>query len=80
MVKLKKITPSNDAIGGKLDWARDVCERAELASHDTLGSFFSGFASDMAEKLEEYGAGTFVSPRQMECLEQLENILDDNGL
>ena len=80
MPKVRQIKPSDDTIGSRLDWAIDICERAEGAPERYVGSSSLNFVNDMMAKFEEYGAGAYCSQAQMDWLERIETILDDNGL
>ena len=81
MPRVKQVRLSDATIGNHLDWAINVCERAEMASDERfIGSRSAAFVTDMMAKFEEYGSSTYVSQAQMEWLERIETALDDNGL
>lgn len=80
MPKLPPQTISDDKIGDRLDWALDICQRAEMAPERIVGSWSLNFVNNFAERLEQYGSGTFVSPSQMEQLERIETQLEEAGL
>lgn len=66
-------------IGDRADHFWDVCER--VTTHETKFTDREvEFAESMKERLNDYGAQTYVSVKQINWLNDLEQKLRDQGL
>ena len=66
----------DDYIWERIDWLRELLGRA-VDSDDLLDESSLQFASDMKDRVDEYGDLTRVSPAQMRWLESIEARLND---
>lgn len=71
--------PKGRPIGGGFEWLDKVIARA-IVNAGALTEREAEFVLDMAERLDTWGARTFVSDPQLEWAAKIDEKLDEAGL